>query len=583
MMWRGSNSPPDPAFPCRGEVYAVSKRHFLFLIFGLLLISRELLGQAPPQWKLGDVFVAVGNGQYKVYDNTGNLKETISDGLGGLTTGCAFDSGLNLYTTNFSNTKVVNFDAGSPHSVLQTIDTGATSPGGHSESVVFDGSGNFYVGHADGNRFVHKYDAAGVFQATFAPATENRGTDWIDLASDQKTLWYTSEGRKIKRFDVSGEGAQLPDFVDLRTLELSGTLYTLRLLPPGDSSSDLLVADSADIKRLNSAASVIQTYGATGENTWFALSLDPNGTSFWAAAFGTNNFYRFNIRTGAIELGPINTGTGTNLFGLCVNGGYSAAQDAPNVQTLNFTPQNNTQTSTNPGNTLQITLNNLQVNVNLTVRYKEVPSFAGVSETGLPCELNSPAGTKCVVYTVAADQPNSVFGSVSLYWDWTFKSTTPINPRFIKNGVQDITTFVVLDPGVGGDTNGFSTFTANEAPTLTGATACGFQMPVHEGAVLNAPRTVPLKFRGTTGNCAAGPFLTTLTPRLSVAKIGSGAPVPQTVQAAGNSNTSNFFRLVGDTWIFNWSTKNLSSGKYLLSVFDESNQIPAFSLRMSLR
>lgn len=60
-------------------------------------------------WVVGDVFAGIGNGQYQVYDNLGNFKETIGQGMPGFTTGCAFNSAGDLYTTNFSQTKVVVF------------------------------------------------------------------------------------------------------------------------------------------------------------------------------------------------------------------------------------------------------------------------------------------------------------------------------------------------------------------------------------------------------------------------------------------------------------------------------------------
>ncbi|MDX1670055.1 MAG: hypothetical protein R3194_11600, partial [Limnobacter sp.] len=36
----------------------------------------------------------------------------------------------------------------------------------------------------------------------FDVATDDRGSDWIDLAADQCTMYYTSEGTLVKRFDV---------------------------------------------------------------------------------------------------------------------------------------------------------------------------------------------------------------------------------------------------------------------------------------------------------------------------------------------------------------------------------------------
>src|SRR3989344_544107 len=287
-----------------------------------LAVFLSVKSYASTTWNVGDVYTGVGGGSYNVYDNAGVFKETISDGLGGFTTGCAFNNDLSkLYTTNFSNTKVVVYDDPSPHAISQTVDTGAINPGGQSESVVFAANGDFYVGHPDGDDDIQRYDSAGVYQQSYDVGTENRGSDWMDLAADQSTMFYTSEGRLIKRYDVSGPGLQLPDFA---VLPGAGTAFALRLLTPGDGiTGGLLVADSGDIKRLDGTGAVSQTYDVAGEDLWFSLNLDPNGTSFWAGDFGTNNFYRFDIASGAVEVGPI--ASGGSLFGICVKGELTAA------------------------------------------------------------------------------------------------------------------------------------------------------------------------------------------------------------------------------------------------------------------
>lgn len=285
----------------------------------LLPLARPLPVHASTAWNVGDVFAGVASGSYKVYDNAGVFKETISDGLSGFTTGCAFNNSLDkLYTTNFSSTKVVVYNDASPHTIAQTIDPGVVNPGGQSESVVFAANGDFYVGHPDGNDDIQRYDASGTYQQSYDVAIEARGSDWMDLASDQTTMYYTSEGGLVKRYDVSGAGAQLADFASI-----GGTNFALRLLPPGDGTGGLLVAHTADIKRLDGTGAVVQTYDVAGEDGWFSLNLDPNGTSFWAGDFGTNNFYRFDIATGAVEVGPI--ASGGSLFGLCVKGELTAA------------------------------------------------------------------------------------------------------------------------------------------------------------------------------------------------------------------------------------------------------------------
>jgi hypothetical protein len=311
-------------------------RHIRWAVLAAVLGVVALASSAvtPPSahavttWQVGDVFAAVSGplGSYKVYDNAGNFKEQINQGVGGATTGCAFNNTLtHLYTTNFGTNTIFRFQDASPHPVDLSFPT--PGPGGSgldqsNESIVFMGDGNLLVGHADGADDVHKYDPNGVLLAEYAVASELRGSDWIDLAADQTTLFYTSEGKRVLRFDI-GTNTQLADFA---TGLPGSNAYALRILPPGDGSGGVLVADTQSIVRLNGAGNVVQTYDVANENGWFSLNLDPNGTSFWAGNFpASNNFYRFNINTGAVEVGPINTGAGTALFGLCLKGEPTAA------------------------------------------------------------------------------------------------------------------------------------------------------------------------------------------------------------------------------------------------------------------
>lgn len=270
---------------------------------------------AAPAWVPGTVFVAVDNGSYKVYDHNGNLTETISDGLGGTTTGCAFNPDLTkLYTTNWTLDKVEVYDDAT-HNLIQTIDTG----GVRNESVVFAADGSFYVSHVGGGGIKH-YNAGGTLLQTLA---SGQRTDWMDLAADQRTMFYSDEGPTIHRWDVQAN-VPLPDFATLP----SGEGFALRLLPTADGSSDLLVADFDDVLRLDSAGNIVQTYNSpVPESTWFAVNLDPNGTSFWSGAPGSGNLYRFNLASGNVELGPINTGPGTPA-GICLKGEPTAATSA---------------------------------------------------------------------------------------------------------------------------------------------------------------------------------------------------------------------------------------------------------------
>jgi uncharacterized repeat protein (TIGR01451 family) len=303
---------------------ATATRRARALMLALTLVF-SLFGAAPVQastvWNRGDVFAGVGDGSYKVYTNSGTFKETISAGTGGITTGCAFNAALDkLYTTSFSAGHVVVYDDASPHAISLAI-LARYPP----ESVVFGSNGHFYVGGPT-NPTIEEYDAAGALVDTdVVSADATGGPDWIDLAADQATMFFASEGRDIRRFDVQAD-IQLANFT---TLQGSGNAFALRLLPPGDGTGGLLVADRVNIKRLDGSGAVVQTYDLAGEDDWFALNLDPNGTSFWAGNSFTQNFYRFDIATGATELGPINSGG--QLFGLCLKGEPTAGIPSADV------------------------------------------------------------------------------------------------------------------------------------------------------------------------------------------------------------------------------------------------------------
>jgi streptogramin lyase len=270
----------------------------------------------------GDVFAAVGNGQVQHYDSLGNLLGTlITSPTGGFTTGMATDSAGNLYVTNFQEDFVSKFTGpGVPHTHSVAF---TTDPASSVESILFDKVGNIYVGQADGTKDILKYDAAGNFLMRYDVAVEDRGSDWIDLDADQQTMYYTSEGTTVKRYDVVNN-IQLTDFAT----GLPGTdAYALRLIPAA-AGGGMLIANTELIVRLDASGNVIQTYDVPGEDGWFALNLDPDLSSFWSADFGTDNFYKFDIASGNILLGPINTGTGVvSFFGLAVFGEFAAGQN----------------------------------------------------------------------------------------------------------------------------------------------------------------------------------------------------------------------------------------------------------------
>jgi len=305
------------------------------------------------RWNVGYVFVAIGGGHYQVFDNNGNLIETISDGLGGQTAGCAFDSIFDLYGTDFTNSKVAVFDGTSTANPdpVTTFSVGQQTSGSpvttdvHPESITFDSSGNFYVGFADQQTIVsgrpqivpggklEKYNAANAFVQFFSTMPENRGVDWTDLESDQRTILYTSEGHNILAFDTV-TNAQLPNFATGILTSSTDQLFAIKLLPVFnqqnptdlnlfDGTGGVLVADTTDIKRFDGTGHLAKTYSLAHFSNWVALALDPNGTSFWAGDAKTGKIVRFNINTGAVEVGPTKTAAANGaLNGICVKGGH---------------------------------------------------------------------------------------------------------------------------------------------------------------------------------------------------------------------------------------------------------------------
>src|SRR5205814_2722701 len=105
------------------------------------------------------------------------------------------------------------------------------------ESIVFDASGSAYVGETGCSHAVLKFDAYGNLVATYSVATQTQGSDWIDLAPDQCTLYYTSQGSTVLRFNVC-TNKQLSTFA-------SGlnTALGIRVLP----DNTVLVAEKNNI------------------------------------------------------------------------------------------------------------------------------------------------------------------------------------------------------------------------------------------------------------------------------------------------------------------------------------------------
>ncbi len=249
----------------------------------------------------GDVFIGVANGQVQWRGPDGTLRRTLNTGANEYTTGMAFDQSGNLYVTNFGAGSVSRFsDQG------QLVGTFGSGYSEAPESILFNQAGDAFVGAESGD--VLEFDPNGTMLKDFPTGR----SDWVELGPDQCALYYTDEGTAMHRFNVCTDAA-MPDFLGAGTLEHP---YALRLLPSGG----LLAADSSSVRRFDQTGAQIQSYTYPGNSNWFALNLDPDGTSFWSADFSSSSVVRFDIASGNV-LNAYNTGTPTEtVFGIIVKG-----------------------------------------------------------------------------------------------------------------------------------------------------------------------------------------------------------------------------------------------------------------------
>ena len=248
----------------------------------LLLLGGQALAFARPS--IGQLFISVRSGNVLLYSPSGKSEGSFENPGA---TGACFDSAGGFYVTSFDAGNVRRFDSsGKPQPQAQNSTVG-------SESCVVLRNGNLLLGQAVGATKLVEIKPDGTEVASFSPKVEKRGIDWIDVAADQCTVYYTSEGNAVKRFDICAR-RQLPDFATLR-----GPCFGQRLLPGGGQ----LVACAQLVYRLDPNGSTAQTYTTKSlgeQGTLFALNLDPDGSSFWTAGFDTGDIYKVDLGSGKV-------------------------------------------------------------------------------------------------------------------------------------------------------------------------------------------------------------------------------------------------------------------------------------------
>jgi len=257
---------------------------------------------AGPVIPIGTLMVSTSNGLVQEWDTSTTPPTFIGllDTTGTLTFGSVFDVAGNFFVTRFSDEAVSKFD---PTGLL--IGPFGSGYNMDPESDIVDALSDLFVGQADGTHHLLEFNPAGTLINTFAPAIESRGTDWIDLASDQCTMFYTSEGAHVKRFNIC-TNTQLSDFNSVGLPALHGFANKIR------ANHEVLVANSdefppfaSEVTRLDASGNQIQHYLASSieptntEPDLFALTLDRDGTSFWVGD-DSSDVFKVDIASGAV-------------------------------------------------------------------------------------------------------------------------------------------------------------------------------------------------------------------------------------------------------------------------------------------
>lgn len=279
------------------------------LLIGIWLFTSSERAEASHEtFANGDVFISLKAGQVEWRHPDGTLNKVLLTAVGGHAEGMGFDVSGNLYVAHWcgdglclTGNTVERFNK---NGVL--IGTFGIGYNLNPNSIVFDASGNAYVGQAASTQDVLKFDAVGTKQDSFNVLTEVGGSDWIDLAADGCTIFYTSRGPNILRYNACAN-AQLPNFNAAPLPDPNA--WGLRILP----DNGVLVANNSVIVRLDQAGNVIQTYDVPGEpELWLGLDVTSDG-AFWVTNFGSANVYKIDLGTGQV-LTSFSTGVGSGTI-----------------------------------------------------------------------------------------------------------------------------------------------------------------------------------------------------------------------------------------------------------------------------
>jgi len=177
--------------------------------------------------------------------------------------------------------------------------------------------------------------------------------------------------------------------------------------------------------------------------------------------------------------------------------------------------------------------------------------------------------------------PSCLIGETSIYAAAYIANALSLNPRMIRNYVEELELFrydpfssLPGDPGMGSNTNNFSEFVMVDEAVEAGQAAffCGFESPLNPdgSSTFNAGKTIAVKFRLSTSEGCASDFVTDAQALISVVKrfdeFSNVDYQRKVADPSGASNTPPKFRNGGSVYIYDLQLTGYTPGTYLISV-----------------
>jgi sugar lactone lactonase YvrE len=263
---------------------------------------------------LGNILAGVGSGKIKEFTPTGTLVATYDTTTGSNeTTGLCRDGAGNVYATMWTAGKISKFDPNGNLTNAALI-SGLSNP----ESCQINQAGDLFVGLTGGG--IKRFNATtGALLNTYTTNPSPAG--WIDIAADQCTIFYGDDSSTVSRFNIC-TNTQLPTFATM-----SSVVSGLRALANGD----VLASDRSSVSRFNSAGTLLGNYNApAGNSLIFAVTLDPDNTTFWTADLTTGNIFRYNLSPiNSTPVTTFNSGQFVDTAGILVIGEITQGGPGP--------------------------------------------------------------------------------------------------------------------------------------------------------------------------------------------------------------------------------------------------------------